>query len=518
MAIRAERYLFILTAILLILAGCDPNQATTPAHNLQVTPPTSNLSAQYLPFDWPIVNPGGSWNVPRISLPSCMGLLRQYQSEWWYYVGYAEDDAGETFSLQLQMLRSSLFDQSLDLQITGGFTGIGQGDTYLWSQAYGMGVSDSLASPKSLTIPPVSNSFFQAVYIPWMEFPNVSSGVVPEWRFAYNGGAALGAVGSRYTIFTRGNGTVSTVDGQTGEASYELTVDLTDRRGMVMEGLSGYVGPDASKGEHGAASYEYAQPILEIIGGTLSLGGETHHLVGGNLWLDRQVLTQDQGLSATPDNTHGQDLESFEAALPTNLSKIERRGDVVAGSELYIGTWMGIVLDNGASMVLASFWQKKSQDQWITGTLTGQPPLNTFGNLYFPEEMAGENGGLLIHGLDLAHQGKFDFDVNILNPEPDKRSQSPHWTSPGSGQTYATAWWIRMGNRLKDIRPDFPENIYLFALTDCTENLMPDASNAFWEGAARICADPQCQQVIGHAFVEQMGFTTKTPPSAAAGK
>ncbi|MEW5734639.1 MAG: hypothetical protein AB1921_07275 [Thermodesulfobacteriota bacterium] len=511
--------------VLLMICGCL--FGLSPA--LAAGPP-SNSPEAYTPFEWPIVDPGGSWNVPRIALPSCMGLLPQYESEWWYYVGYAVDDAGESFSLQLQILRSSLYDQSLDLQITGGFAGIGRGSTYIWSQAYGMGVSDSFERPASLVIPPVSNSYFQAALAPWVEIPEASPGVSPEWRFYYVGGAPLGAAGARYGIFVRGNGAVGTADGSgSGTMSYEITADLTDRRGMVMEGISGYVGPDQSKGEHGTASYEYAQPVLDITAGTLCLGDETHRLVGGSLWQDRQVLTKEQDPLAMvkavvpPDAAANQtiykskDTGAFADQLPENLSGVERRAETGNNDELYIGTWMALVLDGGASMVLASFWQKKNKDQWMTGTLVQEPPVNTFGNLYFPVVKRQANGGALIHGV--SDQG-YDFDVNIL--WPDLRELSPHWTSPQSGQTYATAWWVRFGNRFADVLPGLPENVYLFALTECTENLMPDVSNAFWEGAARVCADPQGQVVIGHAFVEQMGFKNRSPEpepaTAAVGK
>jgi hypothetical protein len=38
------------------------------------------------------------------------------------------------------------------------------------------------------------------------------------------------------------------------------------------------------------------------------------------------------------------------------------------------------------------------------------------------------------------------------------------------------------------------------------ESLLPDQSNAFWEGAVSISTDPEDQTIVGQGFVEQMGF------------
>ena len=110
-----------------------------------------------------------------------------------------------------------------------------------------------------------------------------------------------------------------------------------------------------------------------------------------------------------------------------------------------------------------------------------------------------ENGGLYLrYG---AHPGPPDFDVNVLKPW--QGAASPHWKSPTSKQTYATAWQVKFSKRLSDV---MPRKIYLVALVDPCENLLPDTSNAFWEGAALVYKDPELRHPIGHAFVEQMGF------------
>ena len=80
----------------------------------------------------------------------------------------------------------------------------------------------------------------------------------------------------------------------------------------------------------------------------------------------------------------------------------------------------------------------------------------------------------------------------------------PSWTSPVSGHTYATSWQVRFG-------PGYAaelglDTLYLHALVQGCENLLPDPGNAYWEGAVSVSSDPEGLHLVGQGFVEQMGF------------
>jgi len=440
--------------------------ATAPAAESSAPPSSS-------PFTMP-VDPGPSWNVPRISLPGCMGVLREYQTEWWYYVGSAFTAEGEELSLQFEFLRAALLGQVLELQAVAGPVGIGVRSTgeFVWAPGYGFGVAEHSGLFHSLTVLPATDTQYALDLRPL-----IGSRLSVRWT----GGAPVATVGSTYQL---------QASGEHAGAPFSVDLRFVDRRGLVMEGSSGYVGPGIISGGTGLApgSYEFAQPRLEITSGTVEVGGTVHTLAGGTLWCDRQALT-----NPTPPPAHQADRTRPERAL------------AAAGpSELYRGCWLGLMLDNGVCMALAVFWQPPlpGQKQWMTGTKVGRPPVGGFGTVYLPVggSFAGRNGGQPIEGAD--EHAVHDFDVDLL--DPDRRYDSPHWESPVSGHTYTTGWWLTFHPRLREL--GVPENLYLRVVVDGCENLLPDKDNAFWEGAANVYASRECGEVIGRAFVEQMGF------------
>jgi hypothetical protein len=428
------------------------------------------------PFYWPL-DPGPSWNVPRISLPGCMGVLTQYQTEWWYYVGHAVSAGGEELSLQFEFLRAALDGGSLEGQVVAGLVGIGTRSTgsYLWAPAYGFSVADQIGMLGTLTVLPASDAQYSLEFAPLLG---------TRLSVAYTGGGPLATVGSTYRL---------TASGEDAGTPFTADLSFTDRRGLVMEGSSGFVGPGmfSGGGGLGAGSYEFAQPRLEITGGTVEIGGVTHTLVGGMLWCDRQALTNPTPPSSLPEG------EIDRARPDLALAK--------ASSALYRGSWLAVTLHNGVSLALATFWQPPAVPdmhlQWVTGTRVGRPPLGGFGTVYLPGggSFAGRNGGQPIQGADA--YGTHDFDVNILDPR--RGDQSPHWQSTASGHTYSTGWWLSFDPRLSAL--GVPENLYLRAVVDGCENLLP-LTSGFWEGAANIYATREGGEPIGHAFVEQMGY------------
>jgi hypothetical protein len=454
---------------------------------------------------FPPLYPGPSWNVPRVSLPGLFGVQPQYGQEWWYYVGVAETSRGRSFSLQLEILR-----MDIGLQAAMGLTGIGwrddKGDSsFLSAQGIGFGLGSWPWSLAAAVIPPVSDTAFSAHLRPLIEVigraPNLSRdlhwnlpvlGTSKGWKFDYeadrSNGAPIGAPGSRYTVSAQGQGLVASAGvAATCPALYAVALDLTDLRGMVMEGLSGYVGPGmfADRGV-GLDSYECAQPVLRIDGGTLTIDDEDHRVAGGTLWLDRQLIAR-----------------AAAGARPRGALRAALRGEAQSLHQLYVGDWIAITLDDGRSLAVAEFWQPSSP-QWLTGTGVGKPPQNGFANLYFPHDASGPqgNGGLALKARTTASCEDWDFDLNVLDPEA--REASPHWKSPQSGRTYATAWRIDFAPRAQ--RAGLPAVLYLRAISDNCEIIPAGPDSAFFEGAALVYADREFRRRLGQAFVEQMGF------------
>jgi hypothetical protein len=454
--------------------------------------------------------PGPSWNVPRVSLPGLFGLQREYLQEWWYYVGVAEDGDGRPFSLQLEILRADV-----GLQVGMGQTGIGWRDEtgkslYLSAEGIGLGMSASPWTLAAGVVPPVSDTAFSARLRPLVEVVGRDSGLARDlelnlplagpsrgWRFDYraetSNGAPVGTSGSRYRLSAEGRALIAAADtAATRRATYAVELDVTDFRGTVMEGLSGYVGPAMfAKGGIGLASYECAQPVLRIGGGRLAIDGDEHRIAGGTLWLDRQLTAEAEpgAAAATGGRRRGGWIAALRGQAPSH--------------PLYVGDWIGLTLDDGRSLVLAEFWEP-SPRQWITGTGVGKPPRHGFGNLYLPLDATAPqgDGGLALKPRTAMTGEDWDFDLNILDPRagPD----SPHWTSPASLKTYATAWRVDFAPRAQ--RAGLPATLYLRAISDNCEIINSTPDEAFFEGAAWVCADPDFRHRLGQAFVEQMGF------------
>jgi hypothetical protein len=448
-------------------------------------------SANTFPWEWPVIAPGPSWNIPRISLPSCLGPLLQYQQEWWYYAGYARDAGGNNYSLQFSINRMPLSGADPLFQVIACMTGIGDAATnnYFFNTAFNMGISTDPSIPLGLTIPAVTNTSYDISTKPLIG--------TAKTRIHLTGGQA-GVAGSTYQL--------SSSSTSPAASAYEAELQLLDERGMILEWQSGFIGPD-SPSQFDSSSFEFAQPRLRIQSGSLVLEGTTRVITEGMLWLDRQVVTNPPASSSVSAITTSAKKSFTSQELLANL--ISNPGM----KSLYQGSWMGITLNNGATMVCACFWQDppKGKLQWRTGTLLGLPPKATYGNLYFPLERnlrRMPNGGSYLRGIEKGDPEPyaFDFDVNILYP--DKPNDSPHWQSPVLNRaTYSNGWWVRVDPKWES--QGLPPNLYIKALVSGCENVLPAVAlplTAYWEGAAMVYADKELTQVIGHAFVEQMGF------------
>jgi len=485
------------------------NQAdkASPNRPADTQPPTAGAS-------FPPLNPGTSWNVPRVSLPSLFGMQPRFQIEWWYYVGSAYDTRRQVFSLHLEILRASLGGL---FQVGYGITGIGWNDGgeshYVSGLGFGFGAAETALVQSSLTVPPVSDSAFSASMVPLLEIVNRTSKIADDihvnfpfpanwdgWKFEYldsrSSGNPVGTAGSVYSVRAHGRGyQTSAHKAGTSKSEYRIALTVEDKRGMMMEGVSGYVGPDMfpNAKPDAPASYECAQPLLKIqSGSTLTLDGENHPIETGYLWLDRQMIAGVQG------------IPSAVSAVPRTAEELKQAliQSTPSPKSLYLGDWMAFVLDNGLSMVLAEFW-KPSDPQWITGTRVGRPPRQGFGNLYYHTgDSTRGNGGRFLRARLSRDSKDWDYDVNIL--WPDTPETSPHWRSPLTGHTYATAWQIDFAPALAE--HGLPATLYVYAISENCEIIIIDAAGAFYEGAALVYADRERTTLLGHVFVEQMGF------------
>lgn len=462
------------------------------------------LGSEWGGASYPPVNPVTSWQVPRVSLPGIMGLQQDYSSEWWYYVGVVYDEQNTPYSIIMNILRYGKGGLQAGINMLGIGWKEGGASRSLHGLGAGIGASQTADKPSlisSLCVQPVTDSNFGLTIEPLLEFTAPYKNLLhngihlntekSNWSVVYTGGNVLGAENATYTIQGNGKGYITNAGSADAEASeYEVFLSFTDRKGMVMENRGGVVGN----------SYECALPVLEVqAGGRLSVNGKEHTIRSGTLWMDRQMLSGTVGGSNAP--------LSEKSHL---LSWLVNNSHQVGKAPLYTGNWMGLTLYNGLSLVLTEFWQPHAQ-QWISGTMIGRsssnPQSGGFGNIYFPSAYTAVNGngGRFLRARYTLGQPdtEWDYDINLLKPE-NGGINSPHWTSPQTGNTYATAWQIDFSPALKI--EGLPERVYLYVLSENTEIVMTSASGYF-EGAAFIythadgSGDP-----VGQAFVEQMGY------------
>ncbi|HKV07429.1 MAG TPA: hypothetical protein VJ725_04760 [Thermoanaerobaculia bacterium] len=431
------------------------------------------------PYQWPILNPGPSWSVPRISMPRFFSIQWDFQIDSWYYIGHGVDAAGNAYTFNFTVGRYAFNGQSPSPQMAYFGFGVGSeaANEFHFGVGYGLDVSDDPKRPAALLIPPVGDFAYDLLFNGMLGANHA--------RFRYTGGQPVGIIGAMYSIDAVG------ID--KNKVPLSASLELRDDRGTVLEGMSGCVAPLAED-DPGVYTYEVAQPRLTITGGTIRIGSETVVLTGGSLWHDRQAYTYSPYAPKLAALSGGSDEERIAAGAS-------------AASTLYRGMWLNVKLDSGPSMILSPMWAPQSQpgQQWISGRLVDRPPTGGYGNLFFAPDSAlfkAGDGGAFLQGGDTNPATPWDFDVNIFDPgDP---SLSPHWqSSDGPRNTYGTKWSVRFSERVQQW--GVPPIVYLVALVESCENSL-QGSVPFWEGAVRVYKDAACTEAIGYGFVEQMGY------------
>lgn len=406
------------------------------------------------PFQW-CHNPGYPWSVPRLSLPSCLGLLKEYQLEWWFYVGYLLDDQGVYYSVEFTVIRSGVGNELT--QVVNGGIKVANDRTFKSTDSYGLGASTFPLA--SLHVPTVTDTEYRVRFQP----------LFGADRFMVEnvaGSGVVGQPGTRYVIDSSGK------DKDNNE--YHFQFEMQDAFGGRMEGVNGFIGVAGGnkKGVNKVnksdnSSYEWCFPWHVVKpGGRIQFDGKSSTIREGWMWLDRQVITYEPGAGPLKD--------VFQSTTPSSYT-------------LYTGNWIACILPgSNTAFYVACGWPKRAErgQQWRVGADLGFPEDWRIGAVWGPP-------GADPQGVNMGDR----FRLNVMD------NVDSHWTSPTTGNTYCSAWKLTF-----DEKGMLPTNTFYFQYfrPDC--ETVPITGAPFMECAARVFTDAGMRNQVGWAWVEQMGL------------
>ena len=457
-------------------------------------------------FNFPL-NPGPPLRIPRISVPSCLGLLMEYQMEWWFYVGHVVNKRGRKYTIQTNVIRYTLPDFLGYISATTATVNIGDQalSKYIANRSYGLGVAEQCGG--SLVVPKVTDDKFSLEYESFDKTQTMTAEYIADGSTS-----TVAAVGALYNFQAK--------DTKTGNA---VSLNLQDMSGMWMEGVNGYVGPllpdqkppgtDTSNFQ--GYSLEYCMPYLKVLDGQISFNGQTSSVKEGSFWLDRHAVTYPKG-----EGPLGQILKAiFGGGGQGNLQNIlsdrdkgrrftqalSKIANHSHGFQLYRGNWLGGVFHDGTPFYMAFFWPQVDEPgkQWMVGTKVGIPPIKMFGHVYRKNEEYMNYFDQFKPAMStLVGKGNnSNTQLNIMAPY---NNSSPHWRSPKSGNIYCSAWELNFGKGVW-LPPRIPRTIYIRYIVPNCENYGGKIGSSFCAGQAEMFADTHYTQLIGHVWVEQMG-------------
>uniref|UniRef100_A0A7S0Q589 Uncharacterized protein n=1 Tax=Coccolithus braarudii TaxID=221442 RepID=A0A7S0Q589_9EUKA len=420
-----------------------------------------------------IVHPASSWHLGGIRLPDCFGdLLGSSEgSQWWYMAGHVKTaTSDELLSIFVLILRSRGSLGGIIETVTQ--LGIGDPRSGVYHHSSGLGVS-------AIDGPTWSNFSVQATTVG-----------IPLGKYGLTylgGGSGLGMREGTYLLEASTRATTETGNStQSSKTDVDLQLRLTDQRGAMLEGYGGAI----------LNTWEFAQPELSVSQGMLRIGDEELQIAGGSIWNDMQ----------TKFTTPGE----ADPGLP----------------DVY--QWVVLSFTSGVAVQLSSWYDVYPQEQWISGDQVGRTARTGTGTLWRKQTEFGwayENGGfpLVPHHTCNHTSGEpnstsfcpyppevdWDFSVNILNTS--HPSSSPHWTSPTTHATYATALTASFGERVyKELGY---RQIFFYSVAENTEmtgKAEGVAKSLEHVGAVRVFDRPRedpAAVLIGMGVLEQYGYS-----------
>lgn len=343
------------------------------------------------------------------SLPFGIGPLFDFPVEWWYYAGYAKTENNTDVSILIMVTRFGTSDEVYSIVEYG----IGYNEFYKGSSNLGTNFSFDKNYPVkngiTMSIPSLTNYY--------LLFEDNDTTVKCELTHG-----KIGVKNSLHTIYFKNNNIL-------------LNLTVNDQYGAIFEGHNGYIANN---------SIDFGFPKLSIIEGNIMMNNTENKIISGNMWLDRQALS----------DTYNSNYV------------------------LYTGNWIYLDFENNNKYLFRYLWLPKVKDwqdtQWIIGPNSNAPPIKSY-------------------GFDLSNDNVVDmkdneYSINILYyKSPNK---SPHWKSPTSNITYGSAWIIQIYN-----------NSYIIETVYNNAEILTYPQSAF-EGALIIKS--MNDTYLGNGFIEQM--------------
>ena len=255
-----------------------------------------------------------------LSFPEDHGPHPEYQTEWWYYTGNLETEAGRHFGYQLTFFRRALLPSV-----------------------------DRLPRESAWAAEQVYMAHFALTDVDGLEFTSFE-------RFARGSANLAGAVAEPFAVWLEDwkveeieTGIYSLLASQDG-LGLELT--LHDVKGPILQGDQGY----SQKGpEPGNASYYYSLTRLAS-SGTVRVDEESFQVIGES-WMDHEYST-----SALSEGQIGWDWFSIQLDDGSELMVFQIRREDGGIDAFSSGSW--IAVDGSVTKLALDDFQIETEDTW----------------------------------------------------------------------------------------------------------------------------------------------------------